>query len=191
MADRHPAPPERPRYRFGFDIGGTFTDFVLIDTTSGDVHTYKSLTTPQNPGNAVMEGWRALLERTSAQGADVENAIHGTTLITNALIERKGATTAMVTTAGFKDVLEMGREMRYDIYDLLMVLPEPLAARPLRLEVNERLDAKGHVVQALDVTELEALKPTLEKHGVEAVAVCFLHAFTNPVHEQMVAAHAP
>jgi N-methylhydantoinase A len=188
MADRHPASPDRPRYRFGFDIGGTFTDFVLIDTTSGDVHTYKSLTTPKNPGNAVMEGWRALLDRTRAQGADVENAIHGTTLITNALIERKGAVTAMVTTAGFKDVLEMGREMRYDIYDLLMVLPEPLVARPLRLEVHERLDAKGHVVQALDVAELEALKPTLEKHGVEAVAICFLHAFTNPVHEQLVAA---
>jgi N-methylhydantoinase A len=188
MADRHAAPPERPSYRFGFDIGGTFTDFVLIDTTSGDVHTYKALTTPKNPSDAVMEGWNALLDRTAASGDDVANAIHGTTLITNALIERKGATTAMVTTAGFKDVLEMGREMRYDIYDLLMVLPEPLVARPLRLEVRERLDAKGQVVEALDVAELEGLKPILERHGVAAVAVCFLHAFTNPVHEQMVAA---
>jgi N-methylhydantoinase A/oxoprolinase/acetone carboxylase beta subunit len=174
-----------PRYRFGFDIGGTFTDFVLLNTTSGDVHTYKALTTPRNPGDAVMEGWRALLERTGAQGADVENAIHGTTLITNALIERKGATTAMITTAGFKDVLEMAREMRYDIYDLLMVLPEPLVARPLRLEVPERLDAKGQVVAQLKLEDLERLAPTLERHGVEAVAVCFLHAFTNPAHEEM------
>ena len=174
-----------PRYRFGFDIGGTFTDFVLLNTTSGDVHTYKALTTPRNPGEAVMEGWRALLERTGASGADIENAIHGTTLITNALIERKGATTAMITTAGFKDVLEMAREMRYDIYDLLMVLPEPLVARPLRLEVPERLDAKGQVVAKLELEDLEKLAPTLEKHGVEAVAVCFLHAFTNPAHEEM------
>ena len=174
-----------PRYRFGFDIGGTFTDFVLLNTTSGDVHTYKALTTPRNPGDAVMEGWRALLERTGAGGADIENAIHGTTLITNALIERKGATTAMITTAGFKDVLEMAREMRYDIYDLLMVLPEPLVARPLRLEVPERLDAKGQVVARLELEDLEKLAPTLEAHGVEAVAVCFLHAFTNPAHEEM------
>ena len=174
-----------PRYRFGFDIGGTFTDFVLLNTTSGDVHTYKALTTPRNPGDAVMEGWRALLERTGASGADIENAIHGTTLITNALIERKGATTAMITTAGFKDVLEMAREMRYDIYDLLMVLPEPLVARPLRLEVPERLDAKGQVVARLELADLEKLAPTLEAHGVEAVAVCFLHAFTNPAHEEM------
>jgi len=188
MADRHAATSQRPRYRFGFDIGGTFTDFVLIDTDSGDVQTYKSLTTPQNPSNAVMEGWQALLDRAGAAGGDVANAIHGTTLITNALIERKGATTAMITTAGFKDVLEMAREMRYDIYDLLMVLPEPLVARPLRLEVHERLDAKGHVVEPLDTAELELLKPVLEEHGVQAVAICLLHAFTNPEHEQRIAA---
>jgi N-methylhydantoinase A len=176
---------QRPaRYRFGFDIGGTFTDFVLLNTTTGDVHSYKALTTPRNPGEAVMQGWQELLTRTAATGADVENAIHGTTLITNALIERKGATTAMITTAGFKDVLEMAREMRYDIYDLLMVLPEPLVPRALRLEVPERLDAKGQVVAALTTADLERLAPTIEAHGVEAVAVCFLHAFTNPVHER-------
>jgi N-methylhydantoinase A len=175
-----------PRYRFGFDIGGTFTDFVLIDSLSGEVQTYKALTTPRKPSEAVMEGWQALLDRVQATGADVENAIHGTTLITNALIERKGATTAMITTAGFKDVLEMGREMRYDIYDLLMVLPDPLVARPLRLEVNERLDAKGDVVEPLDLSELEKVKPIFREHGVEAVAICLLHAFTNPRHEELV-----
>jgi N-methylhydantoinase A len=187
MEDRHEPSNARSRYRFGFDIGGTFTDFVLIDTGSGEVQTYKALTTPKSPSDAVMEGWRALLDRTGTAGRDVANAIHGTTLITNALIERKGATTAMVTTAGFKDVLEMGREMRYDIYDLLMVLPEPLVTRPLRLEVNERLDAKGNVVTPLDTAELEPLKDVVTEHGVEAVAICFLHAFTNPVHEEMVA----
>jgi N-methylhydantoinase A len=188
MADRNASPSEQPRYGFGFDIGGTFTDFVMIDTETGDIQTYKALTTPRAPSQAVMEGWRALLDRLGTTGRDVAKAIHGTTLITNALIERKGAKTAMITTAGFKDVLEMAREMRYDIYDLLMVLPEPLVPRPLRLEVQERLDDKGNVVTPLDVRELDGLKPHLEREGVEAVAVCFLHAFTNPVHEQQVAA---
>jgi hypothetical protein len=106
------------RYGFGFDIGGTFTDFVLIDGQTGDVQSYKTLTTPQNPSEAVMEGWRELLARVGATGADVATAIHGTTLITNAFIERKGAVTLLVTTRGFADVLDTQREMRYDIYDL-------------------------------------------------------------------------
>lgn len=177
---------DRSRYRFGFDIGGTFTDFVLMDVVSGEIRTYKSLTTPDRPSEAVMDGWNALLERSGAAGSDVANAIHGTTLITNALIERKGATTAMITTAGFKDVLQMGREMRYDIYDLLLVLPEPLVQRALRLEVSERLDAQGNVVIPLDLSELEGIAAVLRQHGVEAVAVCFLHAFANPEHERQV-----
>jgi N-methylhydantoinase A len=171
-------------YRFGFDIGGTFTDFVLINSESGEIHTYKTLTTPHEPSKAVMEGWEALLERISATGKDVDTAIHGTTLITNALIERKGSKTALITTKGFRDILEMAKEMRYDIYDLLMVLPEPLVSRPLRLEVNERLTAKGDVLTPLDVNDLKTLLPQLEASGVEAVAVCYLHAFTNPVHEE-------
>ena len=111
-------------------------------------------------------------------------AIHGTTLITNALIERKGATTAMITTKGFGDVLEMGKEMRYDIYDLLMVLPEPLVPRPLRMEVSERVGARGDVVKPLDEADLDALRDGLRREGVEAVAVCYLHAFTNAAHEE-------
>jgi N-methylhydantoinase A len=174
----------RPSYRFGFDIGGTFTDFVLIDAASGHVESYKTLTTPDAPSRAVLEGWTALLERTGASGSEVATAIHGTTLITNALIERKGATTAMITTQGFGDVLEMGKEMRYDIYDLLMVLPEPLVPRPLRLEVNERVGARGDVVAPLSEADLDALRDTLRREGAEAVAVCYLHAFTNPAHEE-------
>jgi len=118
-------------YRFGFDIGGTFTDFVLIDSSSGHIATYKTLTTPHNPAQAVMEGWFKQLEEVGTDGGQIETAIHGTTLITNALIERKGATTAFITTKGFRDVLEMGKEMRYDIYDLLIVLPKPLVPRSL------------------------------------------------------------
>lgn len=174
-------------YRFGFDIGGTFTDFVLINAQTGEMESYKTLTTPHEPSKAVMEGWEALLTRLNITGDQVETAIHGTTLITNALIERKGSKTAMITTKGFRDVLEIAKEMRYDIYDLLIVLPEPLVSRPLRLEVNERITAKGDVITPLDTKDLETLKTQLEEQGVEAVAVCYLHSFTNPEHEEQTA----
>ncbi len=174
--------------RFGFDIGGTFTDFVFIDTATGQITSYKTLTTPDEPAQAVMEGWRNLLATSAADGAEVETAIHGTTLITNALIERKGAKTALLTTRGFRDILEMAKEMRYDIYDLLMVLPEPLVPRPLRLEVTERLNGRGEVVEPLRLDELADLKATILAKDVKALAVCFLHSFTNPAHEEQVGA---
>ena len=173
-------------YRFGFDIGGTFTDFVLVNESTGDIHSYKTLTTPHAPAEAVLEGWHALTD--SIDTNEVASAIHGTTLITNALIERKGAKTALLTTKGFRDVLEIGKEMRYDIYDLLMTLPEPLVPRPWRFEVAERLNAQGEVVTPLDKDELARVIQALKDAGVEALAVCFLHAFTNPEHEQAVAA---
>src|SRR5205809_1062230 len=103
------------RFRFGFDIGGTFTDFVLIEGESGAIHTYKTPTTPREPARAVLEGWRHLLSELEVAGDAVESAVHGTTLLTNALIEREGAVTGLVTTRGFRDVLEMRKEMRYDI----------------------------------------------------------------------------
>ncbi|MFN8471860.1 MAG: hydantoinase/oxoprolinase family protein [Anaerolineae bacterium] len=170
-------------YHFGFDIGGTFTDFVLCDDQTGHIETFKTLTTPHAPSEAVIEGWRTLLGRVDAGGANVASAIHGTTLITNALIERKGARTALITTKGFRDILEMAKEMRYDIYDLLLVLPEPLVPRKLRLEVTERLNGRGDVVVPLGQAELDDIRRVLAEEGVEAVAVCFLHAFKNPAHE--------
>ncbi len=175
-------------YRFGFDIGGTFTDFVLIDAASGEIASYKALTTPEDPSRAVVEGWEELLAGAGVAGGAVERAIHGTTLITNALIERKGAKTALITTKGFRDILEMAKEMRYDIYDLLLVLPDPLVERPLRFEVDERINARGEVLAPLKPAELEVLAATLADVGVEAVAVCYLHAFTNPEHEQKTGA---
>ena len=174
--------------RFGFDIGGTFTDFVFIDTITGQITSYKTLTTPHEPARAVMEGWANLLATSALSGEQVETAIHGTTLITNALIERKGAKTALITTRGFRDILEIAKEMRYDIYDLLMVLPQPLVPRPLRLEVTERLNGRGEVVEPLQLAELAAIKATLAAHEVQAIAVCFLHSFTNPAHEEQVGA---
>lgn len=176
------------RYRLGFDIGGTFTDFVLIDDHSGQITSYKTLTTPHEPAAAVMEGVRSLLNQVQASGHAIDTAIHGTTLITNALIERKGARTAFITTKGFRDVLEIAKEMRYDIYDLLLVLPQPLVPRPLRLEVDERLNGRGEVVTPLNTADLEALKALLEREKVESVAVCLLHSYSNPVHEQLIRA---
>ena len=176
------------RYRLGFDIGGTFTDFVMLDIDTGELHTYKTLTTPDEPARAVIEGWNVLLERTEASPDMVEIAVHGTTLITNALIERRGATTGLITTRGFRDTLEMRREMRYDIYDLLMTLPDPLVPRPLRAEVDERLDARGEVVYPIDLEGLELIRDTFVAAGVKSIAVCFLHSFMNDVHEKAVEA---
>ncbi len=173
-------------YRLGFDIGGTFTDFVLIDDRTGEITSYKTLTTPHDPAAAVMEGVRGLLDQVSAPGHTIETAIHGTTLITNALIERKGAKTAFITTRGFRDVLEIAKEMRYDIYDLLLVLPQPLVPRPLRLEVDERLNGRGEVVTPLDSAGLDPLTAILKREAVEAVAVCLLHSYRNPTHEQLI-----
>lgn len=172
------------RYRFGFDIGGTFTDFVLIDGETGQVETYKTLTTPANPSRAVQEGWQVLLERVGAAGEAIETAIHATTLITNALIERKGGRAALVTTEGFKDSLDTQREMRYDIYDLHSPPVEPLIPRTRRFEVKERLDSFGDVVEPLDEETLREAIEGLRAAGVESVAVCYLHSYKNPVHEQ-------
>src|SRR5438132_724717 len=171
-------------YRFGFDIGGTFTDFVLLEPASGLIETYKTLTTPGEPARAVVEGLRALLERVGAEGRDLEMAIHGTTLITNALIERKGAKTALLTTSGHGDVLEMAKEMRYDIYDLLIVNPEPLVPRPLRFEVTARMDSRGNELRPLNLAELDALREKL--NGAQAVAVTFFHSYRNAAHERAV-----
>ncbi len=175
-------------YRLGFDIGGTFTDFVLIEAETGLIYSHKLSTTVPNPEVAVRAGWEALLAQADIAGSEVINAIHGTTLITNCLVERKGAVTLLLSTQGFSDVLDTQREMRYDIYDLQAPQVEHLVPRPLRFEARERLDAFGDVVEELELDSLEDMVQRLERagvtKGVEAVAVCFLHAFTNAVHEQ-------
>ena len=176
------------RFRLGFDIGGTFTDFVLVDERSGRVSLNKVLTTSREPAAAVIDGLRTLLDRESIRPDDLAIAIHATTLITNALIERKGARTALVTTDGFRDVLEMGTEVRYDIYDLFLEKPEPLVPRRWRFEVAERLDNSGQVLTPLDETGLGEVAERIKVAGVEAVGVAFLHSFRNPAHEQQARA---
>ena len=131
--------------RVGIDIGGTFTDFLLVDSSTGSFNVHKVLTTPDDPSRAVLDGLRALLSATGVEPAEITQIVHGTTLVTNALIERKGARTGLITTRGFRDAVEIGREHRYDLYDLFIDLPEPLVPRYLRLEVDERVFSDGSV----------------------------------------------
>jgi N-methylhydantoinase A len=174
-------------YRLGVDIGGTFTD-VVLERADGRMHTTKVLTTPAAPEQGVLEGIRVVLAAADAQPRDAALVIHGTTLVTNALIERRGARTAFMTTAGHRDALEIGTESRFAQYDIFMSKPAPLVPRRLRLPITERVLASGEVAVPLDMSELEALLAHLERAGVEAVAVGLLHAYANPVHEEAVAA---
>ncbi|WIY06056.1 hydantoinase/oxoprolinase family protein [Amycolatopsis mongoliensis] len=172
--------------RIGVDIGGTFTDLCAVDDT-GIAAVGKVLTTHDEPARAVEEGLAALLAESGIAASEVDQVVHGTTLVTNALIERKGSRTALLATAGFRDVLEMRREHRYELYDLHLELPAPLVPRHLRFDVPERILADGSVHIGLDEEYVARLGRELASRGIEAVAVCFLHAFTNPVHERRVA----
>ena len=172
--------------RLAVDIGGTFTDLALEH--AGRRHTAKVLTTAAAPELGVMDGVRVVLEAAGIGARDLGMVIHGTTLATNAIIERKGARTALLTTEGFRDVLAMGNESRYDQYDLNIVLPEPLVPRYLRLAVPERLDNTGRVLRALDERAVRGTAAVLRREDVESVAVGFLHAFVNPDHERRVRA---
>ena len=173
------------RTRLAVDIGGTFTDLALEH--AGGRTTAKVLTTFAAPEAGVMNGVRAILAAAGLAPSDIQLVIHGTTLATNAIIERKGARTALVTTEGFRDVLALGNESRYDQYDLNIVLPEPLVPRHLRLTVPERLDRQGRVLLPLDEAAVRALVPELEREAVESIAVGFLHGFVNPAHERRTA----
>jgi len=172
-------------YRIGTDIGGTFTDLILASEDGARFHVGKVLTTPEAPERAVVEGVAAVLAGTGVPAAAVTHVLHGTTLFTNALIERSGARTALVTTRGFRDAVEIAREHRYDMYDLYMQRPRPLAPRHLRFELDERVLADGSVRVPLDPEEVRRLAGRLGAEGVEAVAVCLLHAYRNPAHEQL------
>jgi len=174
-------------YRIGVDIGGTFTDFVLLDSRSGALANGKLLTTPHAPEQAVLAGIRELLDRHGIAPGEVAHVIHGTTLVANALIERRGVPTGFVTTAGFRDVVEIGTELRHDTYDLFMRVPEPLVPRSRRLGVPERVLPNGVVRTALDEAAARDAARSLAAAGVQAVAVCFLHGFRNPAHERRMA----
>ncbi|HJO33998.1 MAG TPA: hydantoinase/oxoprolinase family protein [Anaerolineales bacterium] len=169
--------------RLGIDVGGTFTDFVLLDDETGDIRVNKCLTTPGNPSDAIKQGMLELQQTAPNIIAELDELIHGTTLVINAIIERKGARTGLITTRGFRDTLELGREIRYAPYDIFAEFPQPLAARHLRLEVNERMRADGSVLQPLDHAEARTVVRQLVELGVESIAVCLLNSFENPAHE--------
>ena len=175
-------------YRLGCDIGGTFTDFVLVNDQAGQFYVHKCLTTPADPSDAVEQGIRALLDQIPGRKPDIDEIIHGTTLVINAIIERKGAITGLITTQGFRDVLELGRELRYDAYDIFAEYPRALVPRRLRLEVDERIASDGRVIKRLDPQEVRGTLAELRRAGVESLAVCLINSYRNPDHERQIKA---
>jgi N-methylhydantoinase A len=169
--------------RVASDIGGTFTDLVYLDERSGEVATAKADTTPPGFEQGVMD----TLGRAGIDGAEVDFFVHGTTVIINALTERKGAMTGLITTKGFRDVLEIQRANRPDLYNLKYTKPEPFVPRYLRLEARERMSNTGEVLTLLDEDDVAAAAHMLREDGVEAIAICFLHSYSNPSHEQRAA----
>lgn len=176
----------RGPYAIGLDIGGTFTDLVLLDRDGGtEVH--KLLTTPENPAQAALQGVAELLSGCGVGIGHVDLLVHSTTLVTNALTQQRGATTGLIATRGFRDILEMRNEHRYDIYDLFLEWPPPLVPRERRLTVNERVARDGTVLVEPDESEIREVVARLDADHVAAVAICFLHSYKNPVNEQRVA----
>ena len=175
-------------YSLGIDIGGTFTDIVVYDNLRGVSLSHKELTTPKAPYEGVIRGVQTLFEREGLVYGDVARVIHATTLFTNALIERKGATTGLITTAGFRDTLEMAREHKYELFDLHIELPRAIVPRRLRLEAQERIGPDGEVITPLDVDDVVAQAGKLAAEGVDSVAVVFLHAYVNATHEKQARA---
>ena len=166
------------------DIGGTFTDFTLHDTATGELKVHKALTSPDDPSRALIQGLREFLEEVGAGADDLRLIVHSTTLATNSIIERKGAKTALLTTKGFRDILEFGRERIYDMHDLHALFPDPLVPRSRRVEISERTDRDGGELTPLDIEGAVAAVEELVGQGVESIAVSLLHAYRNPAHER-------
>ena len=173
-------------YRLGCDIGGTFTDFVLLNDRTGELKIFKCLTTPKDPSDAVEHGIREMEKNTPGFVEKMDEVIHGTTLVINSIIERKGAKTGLITTKGFRDVLEIGRGIRYAPYDVFAEFPKPLIPKHLRLEVDERVRSDGTVLKPLDPQEARQVVHALLKMDVESIAVCLINSFENPTHELML-----
>lgn len=173
-------------FRVGFDIGGTFTDLVVANR-SGSIRTGKVLTTPDEIMAGVLQGFKELLAKQDIPASAINEIVVGaTTVVTNLIIERKGARTGLIVTKGFADVVEIGRELRYDVYDLTAGFPAPLVPQELRMEVDERVDFQGKVVRPLDAGAVETAIKALADKGATSLAVCLLHSYVNPEHEQFI-----
>lgn len=178
-------PPPANRLLVGIDVGGTFTDFVIYQPQTGKLDSFKILSTPGDPSLSVLQG----LEKIRIQyQADELRVVHGTTVATNALLERKGARTALVTTAGFRDLLQIGRQNRPVLYDLFVQPPPALVERSLCFEAEERMDQHGQALQSLNAEQAASLAERIEASGAQSAAVCLLFSFANPLHERMIAA---
>ena len=177
------------RLRIGVDVGGTFTDFVLVDEERDLIYTGKRLTTSDDPSVAIIDGVERLQRESETAAAAVHSLVHGTTLVTNTIIERTGAKVGLITTKGVRDTLEMGREIRYDLYDLFLEAPPTLVPRHLRREVAERVSPDGEVLAPFDADAFRTVaRELVEDEKVDAVAVCFMHAYRNPDHERQAKA---
>ena len=174
-----------PSFRIGADVGGTFTDVILMDV-SGKIWTHKIPSTPHDFERAVLDAIGRLLRESGVTGESIGDVSHGTTVATNAVLERRGARTALVTTRGFRDVLELRRVRAPQMYDLFFDKPEPIVDRHLRLEVKERIAADGDVLAPLDFADLEAVRDVLVQEQVESIAVCTLHSYAYPRHEHAI-----
>lgn len=183
----HSASPSDAPLSLGIDIGGTFTDLVVLDPVTGNIAVWKESTTPDDPSRGAMLGLAKLLERSGIAPERIGRVIHATTLFTNALIERKGVPTGLLTTAGFADVLEIGRERKYELYNVFLEMPRPLVGRSWRREVPERLAPDGSVEIPVDVKTALREAEALVADGVRSLAICFLHAYANPAHERAAA----
>ena len=183
MSASGPRPPEESR--IGVDVGGTFTD-VVVTSAGGDIYTYKLLSTPHDFSEGVVEGIRQIIGSHAVEPADTRDVVHGSTVATNAILERKGALTGLLTTAGFADVLELRRLRVPKLYDITWTKPEPLVERSRRLEVIERVGVDGEVVAALDLEDAREKVEALIELGVESIAVCLIHSYANPTHETAI-----
>jgi N-methylhydantoinase A len=174
-------------WRLGIDIGGTFTDFALLDQAGQKLAIHKQLTTPLDPSAAVIDGIQEILKKNDVPISDVSVIAHGTTLVTNAVIERKGVLTGMLVTSGFEDILDTGMEQRYELFDLRITYPEPIVPRNLRKGISERIHFNGDIETEIDMKQvLGATQELVEIHNVKALAVCFLHSYANSSHESAV-----
>ena len=172
--------------RVAFDIGGTFTDFVLQDTSKGFAYFLKVPSTPSNPGDAVLAGLEKLLDDAQLAANSVDTLLHATTIATNAILERKGAATGLITTQGFRDILIIGRQKRYETYDLHINKPEPLVQRRNITEVAERTDYDGSISTPLDITSLDKAVAKMLSSNLEAIAISLIHSYANPKHEKVI-----
>jgi N-methylhydantoinase A len=173
-------------FALGVDIGGTFTDLILLERATGRLTAGKVLTDYDDLAGAVLSGVERLINDRGVAGAGIRSVVHGTTLVTNALIQRKGAATALIVTRGFRDVLEFGRESRYDIYRIDLEIPEPLVPREMVFEATERLDSAGRIIEPLVEADVRSIARELRRRRTSAVAVCLLHAYRNGLHERLI-----